>query len=97
MDRARIKVDFNEMVSENLVLLSKSDSVKDSEGNLIELQEGKELHIYEFNKYDDGEEEYLLACGVAELNDPEKNGSWTKAAKWCCRINSEGIRNVSNQ
>ena len=93
MDRARIKVDFNEMVAEDLVLLSKTDNVVDSEGNEIHLVAGNRIYIYEYNKYENGEEEYLLAEGSAELNDPVVNGSWTQAAKWCCRISSDGIAN----
>ena len=91
MDRARIRVDFNEMVSDDLVLLSKTDEVEDSQGNRFNLSEGKDISIYEFNDYEDGTNEYLLADGVAELNDPKINGEWTRAAKWCCRINESGI------
>jgi hypothetical protein len=92
MDRPRIKVDFNEMVEEDLVLLSKTDTVFDSEGNKITLVEGKKVYLYEYNEYDKNEKEYLLAEGVAELNKPDINGVWSKAAKWCCRINENGVQ-----
>ncbi|WP_444902033.1 hypothetical protein ACJJIG_02745 [Microbulbifer sp. SSSA007] len=91
MDKPRIQVDFNEMVQEDLVLLSKSDEVTDSEGNSFVLSEGVEISVYEYNHYDDGTKEYLLADGVAELNDVSENGSWSKAVKWCCRIDEIGI------
>ena len=91
MDRPRVRVDFNEMVAKDLVLLSKSDYVEDSEGNSIEIRSGETIHIYEYNDYSDGEKEYLLAEGVSELNNPDINGGWTKPAKWCCRINEKGI------
>ncbi len=91
MDRARLRVDFNELVEEDLVLLSKTDNIIDSEGCSITLKEGMEVFVYEYNLYDDGIKEYLLADGVAELNDPKKNGMWSKGAKWCCRIDKEGI------
>jgi len=95
MDRPRLRVDFNELVQDDLVLLSKSDLVKDSEGTEFFLSEGLTVFVYEFNDYEDGTKEYLLADGVAELNSPEANGNWTKPAKWCCRIDKNGIRNES--
>lgn len=91
MDKARIQVDFNELVQPDLVLLSKTDNAVDSEGNEILLFEGLKVFVYEFNHYDDGIKEYLLASGVAELNDPNVNGQWSNAAKWCCRIDDKGI------
>ena len=97
MDRARIEVDFNEMVNEDLVLLSKTDIVEDSEGNKIHLKSGNKIYIFEHNKYEDGEEELLLADGVAEINIPAINGSWSKESKWCCRISAGGVKNVSNK
>ena len=43
MKEARLYVDFNEMIDDDLVLLSKTDFKKDSQGNLIELKEGLKL------------------------------------------------------
>ena len=91
MDKPRIRVDFNELVQVDVVLLSQTDEVMDSEGGSFLLREGLEVSVYEFNHYDDGIKEYLLADGVAELNDLSVNGEWSKAAKWCCRINENGI------
>jgi hypothetical protein len=91
MDKPRIRVDFNELVQDDVVLLSQSDEVTDSERNSFLLKEGLEVSVYEFNHYDDGVKEYLFADGVAELNDLSVNGEWSKAAKWCCRINENGI------
>ena len=93
MDRPRIRVDFNELVEPSLVLLSQKDITVDSEGNKVLLVDGLKVFVYEFNHYEDGDKEYLLADGVAEVNRPEVNGQWTKAAKWCCRIDNNGIRN----
>lgn len=99
MDRLRIRVDFNELVEPNLVLLSKTDVVLDSDGNEVFLVDGVKMFVYEFNSYDDddGDEEYLLADGVAETNRPEVNDQWTKAARWCCRIDSNGIKNETSR
>ncbi len=87
MDKPRIRVDFNEFLDEDLVLLSKTDEEEDSEGNVIQISEGAHVSIYEYNHYDDGTREYLLAEGTVELNTIQKN----PIAKWCCRINKNGI------
>ena len=87
MDKPRIKVDFNERMEPDLVLISKTDVRTDSDGNSIKLFSGAFVYIYEYNKYDDCEEEYLFAEGVVELNDRLMN----KHAKWSCRINAKGI------
>jgi hypothetical protein len=39
MNRPRIYVDFNEMVTSNIVLLSKDDTKKNSVGNIITFYE----------------------------------------------------------
>jgi hypothetical protein len=93
MDKPRLRVDFNEMLEEDLVLLSTTNERKDSEGNIIKLSEGKVVSLYEFNKYDDGESEYLLAEGVVVPNLIQKN----PVVIWCCRINKEGIVVDSNK
>jgi hypothetical protein len=87
MDKPRIKVDFNELLSKDLVLLSKTDEIEDSTGQKISLYDGLPVSIYEFNHYADGEKEYLLADGVAVRNTFQNN----PVAKWCCRINQYGI------
>ncbi len=87
MDRPRIKVDFNERMQHDLVLISKTDERTDSDGNLVKLYSGAYVYLYEYNHYEDGEEEYLLAEGRVELNDKAIN----KVAKWSCRISEKGI------
>lgn len=82
----RIRVDFNELVSDDLVLLAKGDLVSDAEGNVVRLTQGLSVIAYEHNHYEDGTKEYLYVEGVAEKNDPHVNGHWTQAAKWCCRF-----------
>ena len=95
MDRARIEVDFNELIERNLVLLSKTDLCIDSEGNEVFLEEGKEVFIYEEDRDESGKPDNLLAQGIVERNNPTTNGSWTAAAKWCCRIDNNSIYHES--
>lgn len=44
LDKPRISLDFNEIVDENLYLLSQADIVNDSAGNDIELYSGLCVH-----------------------------------------------------
>ena len=89
MDRRRVRVDFNEMVENDLVLLAKGDDVTDSAGEPIRLAEGLLIHIYEEDPGENGELEALIADGTVERN---VTGGWTSAAKWNCRIDARGIR-----
>lgn len=86
MDRPRIKVDFNERIESDLVLISKTDERTDSEGNRIKLFLGSFVYLYEYNNHEDGEEEYLFAEDIVEFNDKYINKNTT----WCCRINEKG-------
>jgi hypothetical protein len=83
------------MVESDLILLSKTDVKVDSSGNNITLFSGLEVFLYMSDTTCSGDKDDLLADGIVELNDSIKNGSWTHAAKWCCRINSRGIYNES--
>ena len=97
MDRPRILVDFNELVTPNLLLLSKKDIKQDSDGNDVSLSEGIRVHVYEIDCDDDGRPAALVAEGIVELNDPAINGHWTKAVKWCCRIDAKGIYHLPSE
>ena len=72
MDRPRIKVEFNERIESDLVLISKTDERTESEGNIIKHFSSNFVYRYEYNKYEYGEEEYLFAEGIVELNDKYK-------------------------
>ncbi len=91
MDRPRLYVDFNEMVERDLVLLSQTDERMDSAGNPIRLVEGLAVHVYMDDPDEHGNPGALIADGVVE---PSPGVGWTAAAKWCCRIDSEGIRDL---
>jgi len=92
MKEPRLYVDFNEMLEENLVMLSQNDFTNDSAGNEIKLFDGLEVKIYmkdynEFNERDD-----LFAEGKVERNNYE----FCSIVKWNCRINEKGIYNESD-
>ncbi|MEN3931811.1 hypothetical protein WJT86_12220 [Microvirga sp. W0021] len=95
MKKGRINVDFNEMIEEGLVLLSKTDVKVDSSGKEIKFFEGMIVHIYEQDFDLDGNIDNLIADGEVVLN---KTGiPWTLNAKWCCKIDSKGIRHESDE
>jgi hypothetical protein len=92
----RIRVDFNELVDSDLVLLAKTDLVKCEQGSELTLQAGLPVIAYEYNEYADGTTEYLYVQGCAERNDPKLNGEWTRNAQWCCRF-SGGIQSSESR
>lgn len=94
MDRPRIAVDFNEMPDRNLVLLSKFDTCTDSSGEQIALHPGLRVFVFMEDLDADGRPDHLVADGVAERNT--ETSGWTAAAKWCCRIDEQGVRHESN-
>ena len=95
MEQARIPVDFNEMLAPDLVLLSKTDARTNSAGETIILHEGLAVHVYEADSDADGKPDNLIADGTVERN--VSTASWAVAAKWCCRINKEGIRHEAER
>lgn len=65
MSKARIYVDFNELVTDNIVLLSKNDTKADSQGNIITFYEGMPVSIYSEDISDNGQVDNLVAEGIA--------------------------------
>ena len=92
MDRPRLYVDFNEMVEANLVLLAQEDRKVDSAGNMVVLAPGLMVHVYMDDVDEDGRDDPLIADGVVERSP---GAGWTAPARWCCRIDSNGIRRAS--
>ncbi|NML39938.1 hypothetical protein HHL17_22245 [Chitinophaga sp. G-6-1-13] len=88
MDRPRIYVDFNEMIAEDLVLLSQEDTKRDSAGNLVQLFEGKTIDIFMDDTNERGEKDNLIASGTVEANTT----GLFPVCKWNCRIDANGIR-----
>ncbi|MBC9909474.1 hypothetical protein [Chitinophaga varians] len=91
MDRPRIYVDFNEMIAEDLVLLSQEDTKQDSDGNVVLLCEGKMIDIFMDDTNEPGEKDNLMASGTVEANTT----GLFPVCKWNCRIDANGIRHES--
>ncbi len=93
MKKSMFYVDFNEMVESNLVLLSVGDIMTDSSGEAVSLREGLEVVVYTDDTDDNGNVDNLVANGVVERNT--STTGWAGHVKWCCRIDSSGIRHES--
>ena len=52
MDKARVYVDLNELVEENIVLLSKDDWTTDTNGKQVRLEEGMPISLYSDSEED---------------------------------------------
>lgn len=94
-DKARIYVDFNEMVDCNTVLLSARDTKTDSEGNEITFYEGMPVSIYTDDVDMDGNADNLVAEGTAIRMDLSQYPAW-QHVKWCCRMDARGIMHESD-
>ena len=96
---ARVYVDFNEMLDGDTVLLSREDSKPDNEGNIISFAEGKQVAVY-MEDYDrNNSRDDLIADGTSELNPyfgSDRRG-WGANVKWILKIDSRGVRNVSDE
>jgi hypothetical protein len=93
LDRPRLYVDFNEMLEPDLVLLSQKDVEMDSSGQRIHLYEGLRVFVYDLDQDENRKEDNLVADGIVVKNTHD---GWSKHVKWCCRINDNGIRCLSD-
>lgn len=87
-------VDFNELLAEDLVLLSVDDYKIDASGSPVQLYEGLEVSIFQEDVDNEGKPDNLVGRGIVERNRDE--AGWAKHVKWCCRISREGIKQKSN-
>jgi hypothetical protein len=91
--KTRIYVDFNEMIDFDLVLLSQKDTKLNSAGIEVELSEGMGIDIYMDDEQANGFKDNLIASGIVERN---RSGQF-EIAKWCCRIDENGIQHESDE
>jgi hypothetical protein len=93
MNRPKLYADFNELIESNLVALSKDDTRFALTGDAILLRDGLAIEVYSDDVNDKGEPDNLIASGVVERNSKT---DWSSHIKWCCRIDSNGIRHESD-
>ncbi len=83
----RIEVNFNELVEDFQVLLSKEDSLIDCDGNIIVLQEGLEIEVFEPDFDENNKRDDIEARGYAT----RYNNPLYEQVKWCCKIDEKGF------
>lgn len=89
MRRPVFCVDFNEMVDADTVLLSVEDTKVDASGVPVRLYEGLLISVYMTDLDENGHPDNLIANGIAVRN---VSSGWASHVKWCCRIDSDGVR-----
>ena len=89
MDKPYFHVDFNEMIDADTVLLSAGDWKVDARGMTVQLREGMLVSVYMDDLSENGKVDNLVANGVVTKNTVT---GWATNVKWCCRIDSDGIR-----
>ncbi|WP_298299700.1 hypothetical protein [uncultured Litoreibacter sp.] len=93
LDRPRLYVDFNEMLTDKIVLLSKDDKKIDSEGTIVHLSEGLTVHVYMDDPNTDGKTDHLIADGICKRNI---HSGWSRGGKWTCEVDHAGIRHLTD-
>jgi hypothetical protein len=92
MNKPKFEVDFNEYIGDNMILLSKYDVKEDINGNKIQLKEGLEITICEQDIDASGNRDDLFANGYVTQHNKELY----KHVKWCCKIDTDWIRHISD-
>ncbi len=87
------RVDFNELIEPDLVLLSKGDVATGVDERSITLTEGLAVSIYMDDFDETGRRDDLIASGHVERN---ASGQFAHV-KWCCRIDRQGIKHSSER
>ena len=95
MKKARIYVDLNEMVTDDIVLLSKGDTKVDSMGSIITFYEGMPVSLYSDDASNSGETDNLIFEGTAIKYDLESYPGW-QHVKWCVRIDWNSLMHESD-
>jgi hypothetical protein len=98
LDKPRLYVDLNELIAEDLVLLSAHDSKVDSSGTTVSMKEGMQVFIYcDDNVDEDDRFDPFIADGIIERARPEHEDSFLERVPWRCRIDSNGLRLMSEE
>lgn len=95
LNEARIYIDLNEMVADDIILLSKNDTKTDSMGNIITFYEGMPVKLYSDDASTTGKTDNILLEGVAIKYDLKKYANW-QHIKWCVRIDWNSFMHESD-
>lgn len=90
----KFKIDFNELIETDLILLSRDDVRIDVHGHAVSLRDGMEITVFAEDLNGDGDRDDLVADGIVVRNPSD---GWSSQVKWACRINKHGIRHASDR
>ncbi len=88
LSEPKFRVDFNEMIERDLILLSQTDFKHDVFGNEVKLEEGLRITAIMEDIDANGKRDNIIARGTVELN---MSGA-SMHCKWNLRINVVGIQ-----
>jgi hypothetical protein len=88
----RLQADFNGIFGD-LLCLSHSDTAKDETGTAVPLYTGMVVTAYDEDRNELGERDDLLATGIVE---PSPDWLSCRGSRWVLRIDSRGVRHVSD-
>lgn len=91
MKRPIFHIDFNHMIEPDLVILSSKDGTLDASGATVLLTEGLQVTVCMDDLDENGKIDNLIANGTVEKSLASAS-DWSSWAKWCCRIDDDGIR-----
>ncbi|WP_297871506.1 hypothetical protein [uncultured Oscillibacter sp.] len=95
MEKPRVYVDLNEMVTDDIVLLSKDDAKADSSGGILTFYEGMPVSLYSDDAAPGGETDNLIFEGTAIKYDLKRYPAW-RHVKWCARIDWNSLMHESD-
>jgi Cysteine-rich CWC len=88
---ARIYISFQDAQYEaDLCILSKEDTTIDSHGNKIDLFEGKQVDVYEYDEDENNVRDDIVASGTVEKNLSDFKPS--ARYKWSIRLDENGMQ-----
>lgn len=76
MDKARVYVDLNEMIADDITLFPKDNTTADSMGNIITFYEGLPVSLYSDDASDSGETDNMIFEGTAIKYDIRSYPEW---------------------
>lgn len=92
IDKPFLYVDYNELIEEDIIMLSKIDIKNDYFGVPVSLCEGLEVVGFQKDENIDGTRDDIIVEGVCTLN---KTGYFNHV-KWVLKIDDKGIRYISD-
>lgn len=86
------RADFNEMIDFETIMFSQHDQKANIHGTIITIIEGMMVILIEEDFDQSGNLDNVIATGTITKNH---NNDFSSHVKWCCKIDTNGIRHES--